>query len=184
MQREIKLLLAKGAIIPITQPSAEQGFISTGFLVPKKDGGARPVINLRALNRFISSQHFKMEGVNLLKDLIQSGDWVTRVDLKDAYFTVPIHPTHQKYLRFIWKQEIFQFTCLPFGLSSAPRVFTKLMKPVSGYLRSKGVKSMVYIDDILLIAQFHELLKQHTLATLNLLAAVGYLVNYPKSQHS
>lgn len=43
---------------------------------------------------------------------------------------------------------------------------------------------MVYIDDILLIAQFHELLKQHTLATLNLLAAVGYLVNYPKSQHS
>lgn len=73
MQREIKLLLAKGAIIPITQPPAEQGFISTVFLVPKKDGGARPVINLRALNHFISSQHFKMEGVHLLKNLIQSG---------------------------------------------------------------------------------------------------------------
>ena len=56
------------------------------------------------------------------------------------------------------------------------------MKPVSGYLRSKGVKSVVYIDDILLIAQSPELLKQHTLATLNLLAALGYLVNYPKSQ--
>ena len=56
------------------------------------------------------------------------------------------------------------------------------MKPVSGYLWSKGVKSVVYIDNILLIAQSLELLKQHTLATLNLLEALGYLVNYPKSQ--
>ena len=123
-----------------------------------------------------------MEGVHLLKDLIQSGDWVTQVDLKDAYFTVPIHPTHQRYLKFIWKQEIFQFTCLLFGVSSAPRVFTKLMKPVSGYLRSKGAKNVVYIDHILLVAQSPKLLKQHTLATLNLLEALGYLVNYPKSQ--
>ena len=103
MQREIELLLAKGAIIPITQAPAEQGFISTVFLDPK-DGGARPVINLRALNYFISSQHFKMEGMHLLKDLIQSGNWVMRVDLKNAYFKVPIHPTHQRYLRFIWKR--------------------------------------------------------------------------------
>ena len=103
MQREIELLLAKGAIIPITQAPAEQGFISTVFLDPK-DGGARPVINLRALNHFISSPHFKMEGMHLLKDLIQSGNWVMRVDLKNAYFKVPIHPTHQRYLRFIWKR--------------------------------------------------------------------------------
>ena len=182
MQREIEPLLAKGAIIPITQPPAEQDFISTVLLVPKKDGGARPVINLRALNCFISSQDFKMEGVHLLKELIKSGNWVTRVDLKHVYFTVPIHPTHQRYLRFIWKQEIFQFTCFQLSLSSAPRVFIKLMKPVNGYLWSKGVKSVVYIDDILLIAQSPKLLKQHTLATLNLLEAPGYLVNYPKSQ--
>ena len=94
MQREIELLLARGATIPITQPPAEQGFVSTVFLVPKKDGGARLaiVINLCALDRLISSQHFKMEGVHLLKNLIQSGDRITRVDLKDAYFSA--HPSN------------------------------------------------------------------------------------------
>ena len=56
------------------------------------------------------------------------------------------------------------------------------MKPVSGYLWTKEVKSVMYINDILLIAQSPKLLKQHTLATLDLLEALGYLVNYPKSQ--
>ena len=42
------------------------------------------------------------------------------LDLKDAYYSVPINPQHRKYLRFEFKE----FTCLPNGLASAPRVFT------------------------------------------------------------
>ena len=114
-----------------------EGFFSTLFLVPKKDGKMRPVINLKALNVFVKSQHFKMEGIHLIRDLMVQGDWLTRIDLKDAYFAVPIHDTHQKYLRFIWQQQTYQFTCLPFGLSSAPRIFTKLLKLVVAYLRSR-----------------------------------------------
>ena len=92
------------------------------------------MINLKNLNVFVVQEHFKMEGLHLLSSLVQPGDWFTNVDLKDAYFHVLIVPTQQKYLRFMWEGIMFQFTCLPFGLSSAPRTFTKLMKPILAVL--------------------------------------------------
>ena len=73
------------------------------------------------------------------------------IDLKDAYFTVPIAKNHRKYLRFKWHNKLFEFTCLPFGLACAPRVFTKIMKPLVAYLRLMGHESCDYIDDSLLI---------------------------------
>ena len=51
------------------------------------------------------------------------------IDLKDTYFNIPIFGLHRKYLRFIWKNQRYKFTCLPFGYSLAPRVFTKVFKP-------------------------------------------------------
>ena len=139
IQEEVNALVKKEAIIRIPSEEAREGFFSTLFLVPKKEGQFRPVINLRPLNRFLRYHHFKMEGIHLLQDLLQEGDWMCRIDLKDAYFAIPIASHHQKYLRFSWKGQTFQFTCLPFGLSTAPRIFTKLLRPVVGLLRSRGV---------------------------------------------
>ena len=62
-----------------------------------------------------------MEDLHLLPDLIQSGDWMIKLDLKDAYLQVPIHPDHQKFLVFEWSNRFYQFKCLPFGLFTAPR---------------------------------------------------------------
>ena len=73
------------------------------FLVEKKGGGHRPIINLRDLNGFMVYRHFKMEGINQVKDIIQQGDWLIKIDLKDAYFTIPIYKADQKYLRFPWE---------------------------------------------------------------------------------
>ena len=107
--------------------------ISTEFCLP--DFPDQTVINLRALNQFVQVEHFKMEGLHLLPDLLQQGDWMVKMDLKDAYLKIPIHSSHQHLLQFIWEEKHFRFQCLPFGLSSAPRVFTKLLKPVVGLLR-------------------------------------------------
>ena len=96
-------------------------FISPLFTVPKKGGGHRPVVNLKDLNQFVEYQHFKMEGVPMLKDLLRPNDFLTKIDLKDAYLTVPIWIHHQKFLRFIWRDTLWEFACLPFGLASAPR---------------------------------------------------------------
>ena len=74
--------------------------------------------------------------------MLQPGDWLVKINLKEAYFTIPIHPSFQDLLSFQ-----FQFTCLPFGLSCTPRVFTKVMKPIVAFLRERGV--FHHIDDIL-----------------------------------
>ena len=80
-----------------------------------------------------------MKGLHLLPDLLQQGDWMAKMDLNDAYLQVPIHPDHQSILTFQWEQKWYKFTCLPFGLSSAPRVFTELIKPVVGFLRQDNL---------------------------------------------
>ena len=75
-----------------------------------------------------------MEGLHLLSDLIQQGDWMIKMDLKDAYLQVPILEAHQCFLQFAWEGKHYKFQCLQFGLSSAPRVFTKLLKPADNLL--------------------------------------------------
>ena len=80
-------MLRKGTIKK-TQP-AQGHFLSNLFLVGKKDGGYRPVINLKMLNQFVPFLHLKIEGLPHLKHIIQEGDWMCKLDLKDAYFSVP-----------------------------------------------------------------------------------------------
>ena len=143
--------MTKGAITETTL--SPQSFVSQIFLVEKKDGGQRPVINLKGLNRFVKTKHFKMEGLHLLPDLLQPQDWIVKMDLKDAYLQIPIHSEHQHLLTFLWEGKTYMFKCLPFGLSAAPRVFTKLLKPVVGFLRQNGCHLIIYLDDILMLHQ-------------------------------
>ena len=131
---------AEGHGIELAQETKNpQQFISNMFLVPKKGGQFRPVINLKALNQFVRPQNFKMEGIQMLKDLFRPGDWLAMVDMKDAYFTIPIHHNHRAFIRFQHKDRVLQFTCLPFGLSSAPWVFTKTLRPAIALLREMGL---------------------------------------------
>ena len=118
VREELQSLLEKGAVVPVTEN--QEGYYSNLFLVPKKNGQMRPVINLKWLNLWVSAEHFKMEGIATLREMLRPGDWFVKVDLKDAYFTVPIDSGYQQYLRFMLDRESYQFMCLPFGLSCAP----------------------------------------------------------------
>ena len=157
------------------------GFHSTLFLVPKEDGGQRPVTNLKVLNSFVTVQHFKMEGIHTLKDLLKPGDWLAKVDLKDAYFAVPIHPDHRKYLRFSVGTDTYQFTCLPFGLASASWVFTKTLRPVAALVRELGVRAVFYIDDTLIMVESKERLNEQTTALTYLLKCLDFTINSAKT---
>ena len=86
IEEEVADLLQKGAVSHLVESQSKGGLYSNLFLVPPKDGGQRPVINLKALNQFVQPCHFKMEGIHTLRDLIKQGDWLAKVDLKDAYF--------------------------------------------------------------------------------------------------
>ena len=122
LNEEISKMLSKGAISELPPEEANQRFYSSLFLVPKKDGGTRPVINLKSLNEYVVPHHFKMEGIHTL---IKRNDWMTKINLKDAYFMIPIH---RSVLRFSTQNRLYQFSCLPFGLSCAPWVFTKTLR--------------------------------------------------------
>ena len=176
---ELRLLLEKGAVTPV--PDSQGGFYSNLFLVPKKNGQMRLVINLKRLNEWVSTEHFKMEGTPTLKDILQLGDWFVKVDPKDAYFTIPIDSNQQQYLRFMLKGESYQFTCLHFGPSCAPCTFTKVLKPVMTLLRSWGVRIIVYIDDMLTLADTPEQAPQHLQTLLWILHTLGFTVNQDKS---
>ena len=177
---EVRDLLEKGAV-SLLSGTEREGFYSNLFLVPKKDGGQRPVINLKALNQFIQPEHFKMEGIHTLKDIVKPKDWMPKIDLKDAYFTIPIHTTQRKYLKFVVSGQTYKFNCLPFGLSSAPWVFTKTLKPVAALLQEMGVRMIVYIDDILILAETKKRAQEQAEALVYLLECLGFIVNMKKS---
>ena len=122
-----------------------------------------------------------MEGIHNLKDLLQPGNWLAKVDLKDAFFTVPMHHQYRKYLRFTFQGKTYQFTCLPFGLCSAPWVFTKALKPALAMLRQKGVRLIAYMDDILLLAESKEMIHDHLEGMTYLLESLGFIINRKKS---
>ena len=106
---------------------------------------------------------------------------MAKIDLKNAYFAVPISDPDKKYLRFRWKDQTYQFNCLPFGLSCAPWVFTKITKAVTPVLREMGIRLIIYIDDILVMAESENLLKDHIQGTIYLLENLGFVINFPKS---
>lgn len=170
LDEEFHKLLGKGAIEKAV--SSKDQFISNISLVPKKTGDLRPVINLKPLNEFVSKIDFKMENISLIKDLVGPGDFLASFDLKDAYFSISIFKPHRKYLRFFWSGELFQFTCLPFGYSLAPRVFTKVLKPVLAFIRFKGVRAIIFIDDILVIATTADECLQHLSSLIELLESL------------
>ena len=99
----------------------EQGeFISHIFLNPKSDGSFRLNLNLKPLNEHIPCVHFKMSTIGSELNLITKDYYMANIDIKDAYYSVPILDKQQKYLKFKFKGQLYQFTWLPNGLSSGP----------------------------------------------------------------
>lgn len=175
---EVASLMQKGAIVHTTPHP--HGFVSTVFLVPKKDLGYRLVLNLKDFNLWVVYCHFKMEGIHLLRDLLLEGDWMVRLDLKDAYLAVPIFPPHRQFLQFQWRNAWYEFSALPFGLSFAPWCFTKLLKPVIQFLQERGIR-LIYLDDILIMAESVQTVLQHLDLTTQLLQELGFVINSDKS---
>lgn len=140
-------LIQQGAVIQCTNTNVKDQFLSKIFLADKPNGKKRFILNLKPLNKVLFSPHFKMENFQTVSRLLRKNDFMTSIDLKDAYFLVPIHSSDRKYLRFSFSGKIFEFTCMPFGLSSAPYTFTKLLKPVMEFLRRSGITCVNYLDD-------------------------------------
>ena len=151
----IQSLLSKNAIDRVEDVKSLR-FYSLLFLVPKPHQRWRPVIDLSRLNTFLHVEKFKMETPKSIRTSLIPGEWVSSIDLSDASLHIPIHPHSRKYLRFCYKSRVFQFTSLPFGLATAPQIFTMIVKEVKLMALSRGLRLHQYLDDWLIRSQSQE----------------------------
>ena len=107
---EVEKMLKKVAIKVAQQDRSL--FFSSIFVVLKRESGHHPVINLKNLNHYLPYSHSKMEALFLLKEILQEGEYMCKIDLKDAYFLVPLNQKFQKFVSFKWKNLLYQFLCL------------------------------------------------------------------------
>ncbi|KAL0173082.1 hypothetical protein M9458_033393, partial [Cirrhinus mrigala] len=181
MEQEVETLLRKEAIEVVPPHVRESGFYSRYFIVPKKDGGLRPIIDLRRLNHSVMKLKFKMLTVKQVVSQIRSEDWFVTIDLKDAYFHVSILPQHRKFLRFAFRGEAYQYRVLPFGLALSPRTFTKCVDAALVPLRLQGIRILNYIDDWLILAASESLAARHRDVVLAHMKTLGLRLNVKKS---
>lgn len=100
INEEITALLKKGAI-QLSEITTEDYF-SPIFVRVNTDGTSRLLLNLKTLNKGVEALHFKMETFNNVLQMLKPNCWLASVDLKSAYYSIPIHPEHRKYLKFYW----------------------------------------------------------------------------------
>lgn len=155
--------------------SPRQGKVLTAHL---PGGGARPIINLRALNEFVEQQK---EGWRTVRALIIKGDFLIRLDLKDASLSVSIHPDDRPWLGFRRKDQCFQWNVLPFGLKSAPWVFPKRIKPVVVFLRKQDMCIVILLDDLLLLDWWATRAATMAQSAREVLQNLGFVINLEKS---
>ena len=150
----MKAMLEKGFISKFYHSKGK--FLSSLFLIRKKGGENRPVMNLKDLSQFIPYEHFKIERLHGLKYVWQKRDYMYKIDLKDAYFSVPLHKDSRKLVQFLWAGKLYEVLCLYFGLRAALRIFTKLLKVPMSVLRHLMIRVIIYLDDL-----FIDFGKQH-----------------------
>ena len=173
---EVDKLLKKEVIVEID--SVSDSFVSNIFLVPKPDGSFRMIIDLSRLNEFVEKIYFKMDSLQTALVMLTPGAYMASLDLKDAYYSLPMCEEFQNYLVFMWRGKAYKFLCLPFGLSIAPRVFTKVLKPVVSSIRKSGFNVVAYLDDYFLMQPSSDQCSLAVNFTQNLLHDLGFLVNF------
>ena len=172
-------LIVKGAVELAPLPSP--GFYSRLFFVWKTSGSWRPVIDLSHLNHFVDVSHFQMETIQSALLSVRQGDWMASINLKEAYLQVPVHPDSRHFFRFVFRDHVFQFKALCFGLSTAPQVFTRVMAPVSAMLHSMGIRMRRYLYDWLVQSSSQASLLRDLQTVLQLCHELGIVVNPQKS---
>ena len=174
-------LVNKNAVEPVANQNS-LGFYNRLFLVPKPNNRWRPVLDLSTLNTFLNTESFKMETPETIRTFLQSGEWVTSIDLKDAYFHIPIHSQSRKYMPFHIQGWSYQFKALPFGLSTAPMEFTVVAKEVKLMALQRDIRIHQYLDDCLVRATSHQTCLQHTQTLVALCRELDWLGNKEKSE--
>ena len=148
--------------------------------VPKQNGKLRLVTDLRHVNSFSNAPKIKYEDINTVIKVVQPNDNMVTADLQNGFFHVPVHRDHQTLLGFEFKSKYYTWSVLPFGHNCSPFYFVKLLRPVVTFLRSLGIRIVLYVDDFILFAQKDAIIR-HRETFLSTLQELGWIINFEKS---
>lgn len=142
----------------------------------------RLILDLMELNKFLVLQHFMLESLDTAIWMVKRNAFMSTIDLQDAYFTVEVHPSYRKFLKFRWDSKLFQFKAVPMGLACAPYIFTKLLVPLFTHLREEGCQCFCYLDDVFITEDTRELCRASTMQVKSWFQRLGFKIQEEKSQ--
>ena len=178
IQESLSELCTTGCAVEV---SAMPVLCSPLSVFENSSGKKRLVINLRHPNQFLWKQKFKYEDLRVAMLLLEKGDYMFSFDLKFGYHHVDNAKEHWKYLGFSWESRFYVFTVLPFGLSSACYIFTKLVRPLVRYWRKSGLRVIVYLDDGLCAMGGESNALEASTLVQSTLSQAGFVANVKKS---
>jgi hypothetical protein len=156
--------------VPHTYPR----FLNPVFMVPKKGGKWRKVVDCRVLNLLQIFIHFRMDGPEVVQQIALPGDWATSFDIKSAFNHMRVSEEFGPFLCFEHRGKYYAYNSMPFGCRHSPRVFTKALSYAIAYIRVHWeVRIVAYMDDIFLLHQDKMYLELATLQIANYLRSLG-----------
>ena len=179
IQEEINDLLISGAICKVNEN--ETHCVLPIKCVPKKNGKLRLVLDCRHVNEQIQCPKFSQEGIQTVAELIEEGDKIITIDLKNGFHHVKVQPKYHKYLAFQWNGEFYVWQVLAFGIRSAPYFFNKILRPVVSFLRQQGIRNSVFVDDFIVLLRTL-CATDHKDFVLQVLEELGWQINVEKSK--
>ena len=149
VEESISELLKCGSIIEVEKPAEVIKPLSVSI---NSSGKKRLILDLRYVNGHVYKDKIKFEDWKCFEHYLEGKKgYLFKFDLKNGYHHIDIFEPHQKFLGFSWifkgNIKFFVFTVLPFGLTSAPFIFTKIVRPLVKYWRFSSVKITCFLDD-------------------------------------
>ena len=151
----------------------------------QSNGKKRLILDLRHVNEHLIQEKFKYEDWKIALQYIEKQGYMFSFDLKSGYHHIDINSEFVQYLGFSWGEgeelKYYRFLVLAFGLSTGPRIFTKVVRPLVKFWRTKGINVVVYLDD----GWSHEKTEgdcmKNSECVKNDLKSSGFIVNQEKS---
>ena len=179
---ELKILLRSGRIREVDSPS----YVSSPLSVSTSGEKKRLILDLSKLNFHVYKEKIKFDDWKSMQPFIRQDVFMFKFDLKQGYHHVDIFEEHMKFLGFSWifngKVQYFKFTVLPFGLTSAPFIFTKIMRVLVKLWRQNNICISCYLDDGLGMAESYAKAKADSTFVRSSLMGAGFVCNEKKSQ--
>lgn len=178
IDKEVKKLCSQKCVVLC---KSKPQFISPLSVAPKADGDYRLILDLRELNKYCKPKTFIHEDINTVINLIKPEDALVTLDLKSAFFHIPVSKEHSTYLGFEWKGLFYKFVVLPFGACFSPYFCYKLVRPIIQFFRQRhNLRIIAYVDDFLL-GDDEQRISDSLKLVVETLQKLGWFINLKKS---